>query len=82
MPALVITIDIFFLELGAHRQDYISKMAIILQPGMLGQNEFDLGASQSFNKGVAIIPAGGLAGAVRPDHMNLGPAFSRERCTF
>ena len=67
-----------FSNLVVDRQDNIGKLAIIFHPGMLGQHELDLGASDRPSAyPVAIVPAGHQGRGIRPDHMDLGAAFRR-----
>ena len=67
--------DIAFFQLGIDRQDDVTQDGVVLEPQMLHDDRLDLGAAEGFHGLEAIVPAGGAARVVHPDHVDLGAAL-------
>jgi hypothetical protein len=54
--------DIVFFQLGVDRQDHIGEQGVVLQPGMLAEDELDVGVAHGPDEVVAVVPAGDPGG--------------------
>jgi hypothetical protein len=67
--------DIVHFHIGVDGQDNVGIDAVVFQPGMLGDDKFDLGIAHGQFGFVAAVPASDPAGGVGPHHVNFTTAL-------